>query len=68
MSTSCTVSNSGTAQEVFLILKHYVVGFYYPGVPRGRDRIRVQISAGPAEEDLDFAVSCFKEVQQEIGI
>lgn len=46
----------------------YVVGFCYPVVPKGRDRIRTQISAGHTKEDLDFAVQCFKEVKEEMGI
>ncbi len=46
----------------------YVVGFCYPVVPKGRDRIRTQISAGHSKEDLDFAVQCFKEVKAEMGI
>ena len=46
----------------------YVVGFCYPVVPKGRDRIRTQISAGHSKEDLDFAVQCFKEVKAEMGL
>ena len=46
----------------------YVVGFCYPVVPRGKDRIRTQISAGHSKEDLDFAVKCFKETKEEMGI
>ena len=46
----------------------YVVGFCYPVVPKGRDRIRTQISAGHSKEDLDFAVKCFKEVKEEMGL
>ena len=46
----------------------YVVGFCYPVVPKGRDRIRTQISAGHTKEDLDFAVRCFGEVKREMGI
>ena len=46
----------------------YVVGFCYPVVPKGRDRIRTQISAGHTREDLDFAVACFKEVKAEMGL
>ena len=42
----------------------YVVGFCYPVVPKGRDRIRTQISAGHTKEDLDLAVRCFAEVTQ----
>jgi glycine C-acetyltransferase len=46
----------------------YVVGFFYPVVPMGKARIRTQVSAGHTKEDLDFAVRCFKEVKQEMGI
>ena len=46
----------------------YVVGFCYPVVPKGKDRIRTQISAGHTKEDLDFAVQCFKEVKAEMGL
>ena len=46
----------------------YVVGFCYPVVPKGKDRIRTQISAGHTKEDLDFAIKCFGEVKQEMGL
>lgn len=46
----------------------YVVAFCYPVVPKGRDRIRTQISAGHTKEDIDFAVRCFGEVKKEMGI
>ena len=46
----------------------YVVGFCYPVVPKGRDRVRTQISAAHTKEDLDFAVRCFAEVKKEMGI
>ena len=46
----------------------YVVGFCYPVVPKGRDRIRTQISAGHTKEDIDFAVRCFGEVKKEMGL
>ena len=46
----------------------YVVGFCYPVVPKGKDRIRTQISAGHTKEDLDFAVKCFAEVKKEMGL
>lgn len=46
----------------------YVVGFCYPVVPKGRDRVRTQISAGHTKEDLDFAVRCFGEVKKEMGL
>ena len=46
----------------------YVVGFSYPVVPQGKARIRTQVSAGHSREDLDFAVQCFKEVKEEMGL
>ena len=46
----------------------YVVGFCYPVVPMGKARIRTQVSAGHSKEDLDFAIRCFKEVKEEMGI
>ena len=46
----------------------YVVAFCYPVVPKGKDRIRTQISAGHTKKDLDFAVKCFKEVKEEMGL
>ncbi len=46
----------------------YVVAFCYPVVPRGKDRIRTQISAGHTKEDIDFAVKAFGEVKKEMGL
>ncbi len=44
----------------------YVIGFYFPVVPKGQARIRTQISAGHSREDLDFALKAFKEVKEEL--
>ena len=46
----------------------YVVAFCYPVVPKGKDRIRTQISAGHTKEDIDFAIKAFGEVKKEMGL
>lgn len=46
----------------------YVIGFYYPVVPKGQARIRVQISAGHNKEQLDTAIKAFTEVGKELGV
>lgn len=46
----------------------YVIGFYYPVVPKGQARIRVQISAGHEKEHLDQAIAAFIEVGKELGV
>lgn len=46
----------------------YVIGFYYPVVPKEQARIRVQISAVHEKEHLDKAINAFKEVGKELGV
>lgn len=46
----------------------YVIGFYYPVVPKGQARIRVQISAVHDQEHLDKAINAFIEVGEELGV
>ena len=45
----------------------YVVAFSYPVVPKGKARIRTQLSAALEEEDILYIVKCFKEVKEELG-
>lgn len=46
----------------------YVIGFFFPVVPKGQARIRVQISAGHSRADLEQAVAAFKQAGQELGL
>ena len=46
----------------------YVIGFYYPVVPKGEARIRVQLSAGHETEHLDKAIAAFTKVGKELGV
>ena len=46
----------------------YVIGFSYPVVPKGKARIRTQISAAHTREELDRAVNAFIEVRESLGI
>ncbi len=46
----------------------YVIGFFFPVVPKGTARIRVQISAAHSKDDLDFAVEKFSEVKKDMKI
>lgn len=46
----------------------YVTGFYYPVVPKGQARIRVQVSAGHEKEHLDKCVAAFVKIGKELGV
>lgn len=46
----------------------YVTGFYYPVVPKGQARIRVQVSAGHEKAHLDKCVEAFTKVGRELGV
>lgn len=46
----------------------YVIGFYYPVVPKGKARIRVQLSAAHEQHHLDSAITAFTKVGKELGV
>jgi len=64
------LGDAGVAQrmsERLLELGIYAVGFFYPVVPKGKARIRVQISAGHTRDDLDRAVAAFSQAHEELA-
>ncbi len=46
----------------------YVIGFFFPVVPKGEARIRTQMSAGHSTADLDFAIAAFEKVGRALGV
>jgi glycine C-acetyltransferase len=62
------IGDAALAQKVadrLLTLGIYVIGFFYPVVPKGMARIRTQVSAAHTKADLEFAVQKFAEVREE---
>jgi glycine C-acetyltransferase len=59
---------AGKMAEAMLKRGIYVVGFSYPVVPKGKARIRVQVSAAHTPDDLQFAMEAFYAVKMELGI
>jgi glycine C-acetyltransferase len=59
------------AQQMAEKLLHegiYVIGFFYPVVPKGQARIRVQISAAHEQQHLDKAIAAFSKIGKELGL
>jgi glycine C-acetyltransferase len=52
--------------DALLLRGIYVIGFFYPVVPKGQARIRVQLSAAHSPEHIDKAVTAFAEVAKEL--
>ena len=46
----------------------YVTGFYYPVVPKGQARIRVQVSAAHTREQLDKGIAAFTKIGKQLGV
>jgi glycine C-acetyltransferase len=46
----------------------YVIGFYFPVVPKGKARIRVQLSAAHERQHLDKAIAAFIKIGTELGV
>ena len=46
----------------------YVVAFSYPVVPKGKARIRTQLSAALSRENIEYIVECFRQVKEEMGL
>lgn len=59
---------AGKMADLLLKKGIYVIGFSYPVVPKGKARIRTQVSAAHSREDLQFAVEKFAEAKAELGI
>jgi glycine C-acetyltransferase len=59
---------SQTMADMLLEEGIYVIGFFYPVVPKGKARIRVQLSAAHTREHLDKAINAFRNVKQKLNI
>ena len=54
--------------DALLLEGIYVIGFFYPVVPKGKARIRVQLSAAHTKEHLDKAIQAFTKVGRDLGV
>ena len=69
--TPVMLYDSGLAQKMSAALLEqgvYVIGFFYPVVPKGEARIRVQVSAAHSRADLDRAIHAFTHVGRQLGV
>jgi glycine C-acetyltransferase len=65
------IGDAALSQKVaqrLLELGIYVIGFFFPVVPQGKARIRMQVSAAHSREDLQFAIDKFAQVRDEFGL
>ncbi len=58
---------AGRVAEAMLARGVYVIGFFYPVVPKGKARIRTQVSAAHSRGDLSFAMETFAAVREDLG-
>ncbi len=59
---------AGRMAQRMLELGVYVIGFSYPVVPKGKARIRTQVSAVHSQDDLRFAVDAFRTAKKDLGV
>lgn len=55
---------------IFVVVERgiYVIGFSFPVVPKGKARIRVQVSAAHTKDDIDHAIAAFTEVGKSLKV
>ena len=59
---------AGRMADMLLDRGVYVIGFSYPVVPKGKARIRIQVSAAHSEEEIEFAAKAFIRTGRELGV
>ena len=59
---------SQTFADKLLLEGIYVIGFFFPVVPKDKARIRVQLSAAHEQRHLDKAVEAFTKIGKELGV
>ena len=64
----CTMLSFQQMADKLLDEGIYVIGFFYPVVPKGKARIRVQLSAAHTREHLDKAIAAFTKIGKELRV